>query len=189
MYAKIVSDLLKAVPKRYAHIDFVPPKGVREEAERGLRLRREHGRGGLSNKQASKHGIGSGVQRASDLASGDKMSPRSVKRMRAFFARHSAYKEHHRDKTSPAYISWLLWGGDAGERWANKIVAQMERADDQMKKGREGSEKPGHLWESRRRVVRRGKLGYVYKYKDKKQKKVKRRQKPAVTSPPASPMP
>lgn len=136
MYREIIDTLIKAIASRYDHIDFTPPQGVREAARRGLELRREHGRGGLSTKQASGAGVGSGVQRASDLMNGERLSPGTIKRMRSFFARHSAYKEHHEDRTSAAYISWLLWGGDAGERWANKVYAQMERADAQMKKAR-----------------------------------------------------
>ena len=107
MFVEIVEALFKAIPAKYAHIDFVPPLAVQEAARRGLELRREHGRGGLSTSQAGALKIGSGVQRASDLANGERVSPRTAKRMRAFFARHSAYKEHHSDKTSPAYISWL----------------------------------------------------------------------------------
>ena len=154
-----------SVPKKYDHISFVPPKGVRDEAKRGLKLRREHGRGGLSTKQASSHGIGSGVQRAATLASGGRVSPSTIKRMRSFFARHSAYKEHHKDRTSAAYISWLLWGGDAGERWANKVYAQMERADEEMKKAGAGGERAGHKYIRRIRTMSNGRMGYRYIYK------------------------
>ena len=174
MYKKLTATLFKkAVPARYDHINFTPPKGVREEAKRGLKLRREHKRGGLSTQQASKHGIGSGVQRATNLASGARVSPRTVRRMRAFFARHSAYKEHHKDKTSASYISWLLWGGDAGERWANKVYAQMERADDEMKKA--GGEQAGHKYIRRIPVARRGKMGYRYIYRRDKRKNLRRK--------------
>jgi hypothetical protein len=154
-----------SIPKKYDHINFVPPKGVRDEAKRGLKLRREHGRGGLSTKQASSHGIGSGVQRAATLASGGRVSPSTIKRMRSFFARHSAYKEHHKDRTSAAYISWLLWGGDAGERWANKVYAQMERADEEMKKAVAGGERAGHKYIRRIRTARNGRMGWRYIYK------------------------
>lgn len=106
---------------------FVPPPSVRAAARRGLKLRREHGRGGLDTKQVKKGGVGSGVQRASDLASGDAISYQTVKRMKAFFSRHAQHGEHRQDKTSAAYISWLLWGGNAGKAWANKIVAQEEK--------------------------------------------------------------
>lgn len=105
---------------------FKPPASVAREAARGLELRREHGRGGLSAKQASEQGIGSGVQRAVNLKNRDELSLETVKRMKNFFSRHRTYKErgYHRDRTSASYISWLLWGGDAGDQWAQKIIKQ-----------------------------------------------------------------
>jgi hypothetical protein len=113
----LVSDLEKG---------YKPPASVAREAARGLELRREHGRGGLSAKQASEHGIGSGVQRAVNLKNRDELSLNTVKRMKNFFNRHRTYKErgYHRDRTSASYISWLLWGGDAGDKWAQRIVKE-----------------------------------------------------------------
>jgi|TARA_R100000455_G_C6235030_1_gene95547 hypothetical protein len=130
-----VDALIKGVPAKYAHINFTPPQSVRNQASRGLELRREHGRGGLSSQQASKQGIGSGVQRASDLKSGERVSPRTVRRMLSFFKRHEVYKKkgYHQDQSSASYISWLLWGGDAGYSWAKKVTAQMDRADEKSK--------------------------------------------------------
>ena len=116
---------------------FNVPQSVRNNAERGLELRQKHKRGGLDAKQAKKHGVGSGVQRASDLKSGS-VSYKTVKRMKSFFARHSAYKKHHDDKTSKAYISWMLWGGDAGKRWAESIVKREEAKKDKTRKSIEG---------------------------------------------------
>jgi len=111
--------------------NFNVPMNVRKEAERGLKLRKEYGRGGLSTQQAGKLGIGSGVQRASDLKSGS-VSYKTVRRMLSFFRRHEAYKKHHeKNPPSNSYISWLLWGGDAGYAWAKRIVAQQEN----VKKG------------------------------------------------------
>lgn len=116
---------------------FSVPQSVRAAAKRGLELRREHKEGGLDSKQAKKEGVGSGVQRASDLVSGS-VSYETIKRMKSFFARHSAYKKHHDDRTSAAYISWQLWGGDAGESWSNRIVkeeeARKEREKDKVNK-------------------------------------------------------
>ncbi len=104
---------------------------VRKQAERGLKLRKEHGRGGLSTQEAGKLGIGSGIQRASDLKSGT-VSYKTVRRMLSFFRRHEAYKKHHTvNPPSNSYISWLLWGGDAGYAWAKRTVAQQEK----VKKG------------------------------------------------------
>lgn len=107
---------------------FNVPQSVRAAAKRGLELRKEHGRGGFDTKQAASAGVGSGVQRASNLIQGS-VSYQTVKRMLAFFNRHKAYKKHHSDRTSASYISWLLWGGDAGYAWAKRIVKQEEKVE------------------------------------------------------------
>ena len=110
---------------------FTVPQAVRNNAKRGLELRRKHRRGGITNEEAGKQGIGSGVQRASDLMTGS-VSEKTVRRMHAFFARHSAFKKYHKDKTSAAYISWMIWGGDAGKRWADSIVRRLDEAQKAM---------------------------------------------------------
>ena len=149
-------DIEKGVAARYADIDFKPPKGAREAARRGLELRREHGRGGLSTREAGAQGIGSGVQRASDIAGGERLGPATVKRMAAFFNRHRIHREHHDDKSSAAYISWQLWGGDAGDRWARKLVSQMKRADELSKAERADTPADPH---ERKRGSRKNKRG------------------------------
>lgn len=117
--------------ERYEGINFVPPESVANAAARGLRLRQKTGRGGLTTKQASKEGIGSGVARAASLKNRQKLSPSTIGRMVSFFARHSAYKKNHTtNPPSNSLISWLLWGGDSGKAWAEKVKAQMDRADE-----------------------------------------------------------
>lgn len=118
------------MPKKYEHINFKPPKSVASVAERGLKNRRETGKGGLNKQQASKAGIGSGVQRAVNLKNRNELSPSTVKRMKAFFDRHSAFKHKHKtDPKGAAKTSWDLWGGDPGYSWSKKIVRQMESVD------------------------------------------------------------
>jgi 8-oxo-dGTP pyrophosphatase MutT (NUDIX family) len=103
-----------------------PPAAVASAARRGLELRRKaspSNKGGLTASEASKQGIGSGVQRASNLANGDSVSPSTVKRMHSFFSRHegnSAIGPENKGKpqNDKGYVSHLLWGGDAGKRWA-----------------------------------------------------------------------
>lgn len=127
----------KALPKKggaakkYAHIDFTPPKGVQKAAKKGLEWRKKYGKGGLSTKEAGKKGIGSGIARAVSLSKGQDQSPKTIKMMYNFFNRHEAFKKHH-DEWPPraSKISWALWGDDAGRRWATKIYKQMEKADD-----------------------------------------------------------
>jgi 2'-5' RNA ligase len=116
------------------HINFVPPTSVAKAAERGLDYRKKGGGGGLSTEEASKQGIGSGVQRAVNLKNRDKLSPATVRRMNNFFNRHQKNKAiDAKFKGTPwkdrGYVAWLLWGGDPGRSWASKIVRQMDAAD------------------------------------------------------------
>ena len=97
---------------------------MRSAARRGLELRKKHGKGGLTTQEAGKQGIGSGVARAGDLAGGSKISFATIKRMSAFFSRHEKNKSGGEDDAG--YIAWLLWGGDAGRAWANRIIKMVE---------------------------------------------------------------
>jgi hypothetical protein len=114
-------------PQKYEHIDFTPPKGAREEAQRGLDWRNEHGRGGTEV----------GVARARDVSNGENLSPETVRRMKAFFDRHESNEDAEGFSPgedgfpSNGRIAHALWGGDAGYAWAKKVVRQMEAADDE----------------------------------------------------------
>ena len=116
-------------------MSFKPPAGVAKEAQKGLRARAKASpskRGGLTNKEASAVGVGSGVQRATDLANRKNLSLSTVKRMKAFFARHErnvvrARQRGLRIQDSRALQAWALWGGDAGKRWSERVVAREER--------------------------------------------------------------
>lgn len=113
-------------PEKYSHIDFKPPQGAREEAEKSLTWRREFGRGGTAV----------GIARARDLSNGVEVSPSTVRRMKAFFDRHQ------KNKSAPGWspdedgfpsnsrIAWAMWGSDAGWSWAKKVVEQMNSADE-----------------------------------------------------------
>lgn len=120
-----------ATPEKYSHIDFTPPQGVKKEAEYGLKLRREYGRGGTAV----------GIARARDLANGVKLSPSTLRRMKAFFDRHQSDEKadgfFKGDKNWPSngLIANKLWGGPNGYAWARKVVEQMNAADE--KEGRD----------------------------------------------------
>lgn len=93
-------------------------------ARRGLELRKKHKKGGLTSKEAGEQGIGSGVVRASNLANGKKVSEATLRRMVAFFSRHEKNKSGGEDDAG--YISWQLWGGDAGRVWASRTLKMLE---------------------------------------------------------------
>jgi hypothetical protein len=99
---------------------FVAPQEVRNNAKRGLELRKQYGRGGTEI----------GVARARDLSNGSALSLDTVKRMNSYFARHEVDKKGEGwGKDSAGYIAWLLWGGDAGWSWAKKIIREQENKE------------------------------------------------------------
>ncbi len=54
--------------------------------------------------------------------------------MTSYFARHSVDKEADGfgddEKPSAGYIVWLLWGGDPGRDWAERVRADMETVEE-----------------------------------------------------------
>ena len=102
---------------------FVPPQEVRNNAKRGLELRKKHGRGGTEV----------GVARARDLSNGKALSLDTLKRMNSYFARHEVDKKGEGwGVDSAGYIAWLLWGGDAGRAWAKRITSEQENKEKSM---------------------------------------------------------
>ena len=112
---------------RYDAESYKPPASAVANAKRGLTLRKEFGRGGLSPSEAKSQGIDSGVTRARKIASG-KVSRHDVRRMSAF-NRHR--KNNNPSKKMPdggptaGTIAWLLWGGTTGVDWAKNKSASM----------------------------------------------------------------
>lgn len=117
-WLKEAKEIIEADKTGDSEDSFVPPSSVASAAKRGLELRRKHNRGGTEV----------GVARARDLSNRKGLSYKTVKRMKAYFDRHEVDKKGEGwGKDSAGYIAWLLWGGDAGRSWANKIIKQKEK--------------------------------------------------------------
>lgn len=108
---------------KYDGIDFTPPQGARDAAKRALDVR--------EGKPSSQRGMTPvGIARARDLQNGVKMSPDTIRRMKAFFDRHEVDKKGATwDEQGKGWQAWNGWGGDAGYAWARKVVGQMEARD------------------------------------------------------------
>ena len=118
---------LLAIPDKYSHIDFVPPKGAQEAAKRALEVR--------ASKPPSQRGMTAvGIARARDLGNGKKLSPETVRRMLAYFTRHEVDKKGSTwNNQGKGWQAWHGWGGDAGFSYARKVVNQMNKADEKAK--------------------------------------------------------
>jgi len=120
----------------YDDLDFSIPKGVKAQAEQGLRLRAEFGRGGTSV----------GMATARYLVSNTKVSPEKVRHIAKYFPRHEVdlqtqdardYFAGRTDRATNGIIAWKLWGGNAGQRWSSKLVRAMNKRDEVEKSASE----------------------------------------------------
>ena len=92
------------------------PSGVRNNAKRGLELNEK-----VNNKCATQVG----KIRAQQLAQGKPISKETIKRMYSYLSRAEEYYDEN-DTTACGTISYLLWGGKAGLRWANSKLKELD---------------------------------------------------------------
>ena len=108
---------------RYDHIDFTPPQGVRDACLRGVALHEQGVTGDGIEPET--------VEWARKLARGVAITPSKARKMARFFGRNQRFQSEPKD--SPAWASWQLWGGHAGDAWSEKLVSQMDAADEAQK--------------------------------------------------------
>lgn len=113
---------------RAAEPDSLPvPKGVQECAERALKW--------ISQGLAGDGFTDTGRARAAQLARGGPVSPKTVRRMAAYFRRHrpdraaQGFQAGEDGYPSPGRVAWDAWGGDAGESWSQGLVDSWDSED------------------------------------------------------------
>jgi HK97 family phage prohead protease len=128
MVAKKMSSLTKVdepagqADEQRADVNLRPTAGMASAARRGLKLH-EEGKSGDGLKPET-------VARANKIAARETLTEDHVREMNAWFARHEkASKSPGWDTPGdekPGFVAWLLWAGNAGQRWAAAKVAQMD---------------------------------------------------------------
>ena len=114
--------------KAESDVDTKPTEAMAINATRGLKLRKEFGRGGTMI----------GEQRASSLKNRETLSPSVVRRMHSYFSRHEVDKQGRgfnrgeEGYPSAGLIAWLLWGGDEGQSWARRKTKELDRERDKQ---------------------------------------------------------
>jgi len=91
------------------------PSGVKNNAKRGLELNEK-----VNNKCATQVG----KVRAQQLAQGKPISKETIKRMYSYLSRAEEYYDEG-DTKACGTISYLLWGGKAGLRWAESKLNEL----------------------------------------------------------------
>jgi hypothetical protein len=95
------------------------PSGVKNNAKRGLELNEK-----VNNKCATQVG----KVRAQQLAQGKAISVETIKRMYSYLSRAEEYYDEG-DTKACGTISYLLWGGKAGKRWAESKLKELDLID------------------------------------------------------------
>lgn len=95
------------------------PSGVKNNAKRGIELNEKNG-----NKCATQVG----KIRARQLAKGEPISVETIKRMYSYLSRAEEYYDEG-DTSACGTISYLLWGGKAGLRWAEAKLKDLDLID------------------------------------------------------------
>jgi len=100
------------------------PSGVKNNAKRGIELNEK-----VNNKCATQVG----KVRAQQLAQGKPITTETIKRMFSYLSRaQEDYDEN--DSKACGTISYLLWGGKAGLRWAGAKLKELDLIEEDLKK-------------------------------------------------------
>jgi len=92
------------------------PDAVKNNAKRGIEL---------NEKQGNKCATQTGKVRAQQLANGEPISQETIQRMYSYLSRAGEYYDPN-STTECGTISYLLWGGKAGLRWAKSKLSELE---------------------------------------------------------------
>ena len=95
------------------------PEAVSNNAKRGIELNAK-----VNNGCATLVG----KVRAQQLANGEKISIQTIKRMYSYLSRAEVYYDENNTEACGT-ISYLLWGGLAGKRWAESKLKQLNLFD------------------------------------------------------------
>ena len=131
-------------------INLMPTEGMRAEAERYRAWKADGEQGGTEVA----------ARRATQILSGDELSPATVITMAAWFARHEVDKQGQgftQDEDgypSPGRVAWAAWGGDPGQSWSAMKSTAIKKAQGRsieiMDRAEPGSLKVGDFveWDS-----------------------------------------
>lgn len=95
------------------------PEAVKNNAKRGIELNEKNG-----NKCATQVG----KVRAQQLANGEAVSVDTIERMYSYLSRAEEYYDEG-DTEACGTISYLLWGGKAGLRWAESKLKELDKIE------------------------------------------------------------
>ena len=121
-------------------INLTPTEGMKTEAERYRKWKSEGEAGGTEVA----------ARRATQILSGNELSPDVVVEMSAWFARHlvdkkgQGFSPDEDGYPSKGRVAWAAWGGDAGQSWSSEKSASIKKARERSMTDEQRAE-PGDL--------------------------------------------
>lgn len=114
---EVVDELIDLFSKEELKSYSDYPDAVSNNAKRGIELNKK-----VNNKCATQVG----KVRAKQLANKEPISEATIKRMFSYLSRAATYYDEG-DSTACGTISYLLWGGKAGLRWAGSKLKELDK--------------------------------------------------------------
>jgi nucleotide-binding universal stress UspA family protein len=135
MSTSVSKDLPESVFEEVAESRFVPPESAADEIEQALEWIEEHGRDEAEG--ATEEGIARGrqilrhVRENEPLVGTNEEGTPYVVEIANFFNRHRENRDIAEEYEGEpwkdnGYLSWLLWGGDPADEWANALKDRLE---------------------------------------------------------------
>jgi hypothetical protein len=115
---------------KYDELNFKIPQDAKVAAQEGLDLHKKHRRGGTSvSLSVARH-----------LIKNEASHSEKIRHIAKHFNLHSG--DNLENKTGKEWISWQLYGGNAGFNWSKKLVESMSKVDERKVAyfGQEGGE-------------------------------------------------
>lgn len=106
--------------------DLIIPENVKNNARKGLKLKKEYGTGGTSVGLAFAH----------YLTKNKVISPEKVKTMTKYFTEHKNNLSQS-DQTNSENIDWLLFGGNSAWKWVEDISKKLDKKEEIIEFGNE----------------------------------------------------
>ena len=108
----------KEFQTQYDALDFMVPKKVKENAQEGLSLHKEHGRGGNSVS----------LSLARHLANNEKSNSEKIRHIYKVFS-GNRFSDMDKDSPSDSYINFMLYGGNECKIWSSEVYEKINEID------------------------------------------------------------
>lgn len=119
LQTKYAEDFLVKVKDRYSGIDLSIPKGIKENAKKGLEFYSKF-----------KGGVNVNALSIARYLSNEKVAtPKRIRQAFKFLNSHESDMFVKAEPYNESFLKWMCYGGDVGLKWSRKVVEEMNKAD------------------------------------------------------------